>query len=50
MVCGTCGTAADLRLDREHHCSGNGGAGSPCDCQHETDRYGLVTAQDVENN
>lgn len=50
MVCGTCAKAADLRLSREHHCGENGGVGSQCDCQHETERYGLVTAQDNTGN
>ncbi|MFF8406952.1 hypothetical protein ACF06P_35665 [Streptomyces sp. NPDC015684] len=39
MICARCADAADQQLGRDKHCAGKPGPGTPCDCQHRTDRY-----------
>jgi hypothetical protein len=38
-ICNPCARAADLQLGRKQDCAAKDGPGSPCPCQHRTDRY-----------
>lgn len=43
MICARCAHAADNQLGRAQHCDAQPGPGTPCDCQHRTDRYQQTT-------
>ncbi|EST24510.1 hypothetical protein M878_30555 [Streptomyces roseochromogenus subsp. oscitans DS 12.976] len=39
MICARCAHAADQQLGRDEHCDAQPSPGTPCDCQHRTERY-----------